>query len=268
MRKLVLQMGVSLDGLVAKPGRHGSGGWGLPPEDPALKERKLAWLRDTGLHVMGRVTYEEMVEFWPRSDDAYATPMNDIPKARAPLDQMIEMGDFRKSRRRDRSSRRSWIRRQAALPACAAVGRPFRWSDRREARSRSGSRSVSAEAVELSLSRAARNEVRARAARSGLWWRGGRGRDRLPRRAPGTEPADHIGDVGQPEARDGGRGQARLVALVSDQGDTRVAVAELGIAVRAGGVKAPLEHVARHVDGARDHTVEGALAVGADVDEP
>jgi hypothetical protein len=142
MRKLVLQMGVSLDGLVAKPGRHGSGGWGLPPEDPALKERKLAWLRDTGLHVMGRVTYEEMVEFWPRSDDAYATPMNDIPKARAPLDQMIEMGDFRKSRRRDRSSRRSWIRRQAALPACAAVGRPFRWSDRREARSRSGSRSV------------------------------------------------------------------------------------------------------------------------------
>jgi hypothetical protein len=26
MRKLVLQMGVSLDGLVAKPGRHGSAG--------------------------------------------------------------------------------------------------------------------------------------------------------------------------------------------------------------------------------------------------
>ena len=80
MRKLVLQMGMSLDGLVAKPGRHGSGGWGLPPEDPALKERKLAWLRDTGLHVMGRVTYEEMAEFWPRSDDAYAAPMNEIPK--------------------------------------------------------------------------------------------------------------------------------------------------------------------------------------------
>jgi len=80
MRKLVLQMGVSLDGLVAKPGRHVWGGWGLPPEDPALKERKLAWLRDTGLHVMGPVTYEEMAEFWPRSDDAYAAPMNDIPK--------------------------------------------------------------------------------------------------------------------------------------------------------------------------------------------
>jgi dihydrofolate reductase len=80
MRKLVLQMGVSLDGLVARPGRHGAGGWGLPPEDSALKERKLEWLRDAGLHVMGRATYEEMAEFWPRSDDAYAAPMNEIPK--------------------------------------------------------------------------------------------------------------------------------------------------------------------------------------------
>jgi dihydrofolate reductase len=80
MRNLVLQMGLSLDGLVARPGRHGAGGWGLPPEDPALKERKLEWLRDTGLHVMGRVTYEEMAEFWPRSDDPYAAPMNEVPK--------------------------------------------------------------------------------------------------------------------------------------------------------------------------------------------
>src|SRR5919106_1593996 len=79
MRKLVLSMGMSLDGLVARPGRHGSVGWGLPPEDPALKERKLE-LRDAGLHVMGRATYEEMAEVWPRSDDAYAAPMNDIPK--------------------------------------------------------------------------------------------------------------------------------------------------------------------------------------------
>jgi hypothetical protein len=30
MRKLVLLMGVSLDGLVARPGRHGSGGLETP----------------------------------------------------------------------------------------------------------------------------------------------------------------------------------------------------------------------------------------------
>jgi dihydrofolate reductase len=80
MRKLVLSMGVSLDGLVARPGRMGAGGWGLPPEDPALKERKLGWMDDVSLHLMGRNTYEEMAEAWPVSDDAYAAPMNEIPK--------------------------------------------------------------------------------------------------------------------------------------------------------------------------------------------
>jgi dihydrofolate reductase len=80
MRKLVLMMGVSLDGLVARPGKFGAGGWGTPPEDPALKERKLGWLAEAGLHLMGRHTYEEMAGFWPTSDDEYARPMNDIPK--------------------------------------------------------------------------------------------------------------------------------------------------------------------------------------------
>ncbi|MDR3035234.1 MAG: dihydrofolate reductase family protein [Kitasatospora sp.] len=80
MRKLALLMGVSLDGLVARPGKFGAGGWGLPPEDPALKARKLDWLRATGLHLVGRATYEEMAGFWPTSDDEYAAPMNDIPK--------------------------------------------------------------------------------------------------------------------------------------------------------------------------------------------
>jgi dihydrofolate reductase len=80
VRKLVLQMAVSLDGLVARPGKLGAGGWGLPPEDPALKARKLDWLRDAGLHLMGRATYEEMAGFWPFSDDEYAAPMNEIPK--------------------------------------------------------------------------------------------------------------------------------------------------------------------------------------------
>ena len=40
MRKLVLSMGMSVDGLVARPGRYGAGGWRLPPEDAALTQRK------------------------------------------------------------------------------------------------------------------------------------------------------------------------------------------------------------------------------------
>jgi dihydrofolate reductase len=97
MRKLVLSMGVSLEGLVARPGRYGAGGWGLPPEDPALKERKLAWLRnDIGLHLMGRNTYEEMAGFWPTSDDPYAAPMNEIPKV--VFSSTLERADWPDSR--------------------------------------------------------------------------------------------------------------------------------------------------------------------------
>ena len=80
MSKLVLSMGVSLDGLVARPARLAAGGWGLPPDDPSLKERKLGWMQDIGLHLMGRNTYDEMAGFWPTSDDPYAAPMNEIPK--------------------------------------------------------------------------------------------------------------------------------------------------------------------------------------------
>ncbi|HEY4812209.1 MAG TPA: dihydrofolate reductase family protein [Solirubrobacteraceae bacterium] len=96
MRKLVLSMGVSLDGLVARPGRLGAGGWGLPPDDPALKERKLGWMHDVGLHLMGRNTYEEMAEFWPISDDSYAAPMNAIPKV--VFSQTLERAEWADSR--------------------------------------------------------------------------------------------------------------------------------------------------------------------------
>jgi dihydrofolate reductase len=80
VRKLVVQMDVSLDGLVARRGRLGAGGWGVPPEDPALKARKLDWIREADRHLMGRTTYLEMAGFWPTSDDEYAAPMNDLPK--------------------------------------------------------------------------------------------------------------------------------------------------------------------------------------------
>jgi dihydrofolate reductase len=96
MRKLVLSMGVSLDGLVARPGRYGAGGWGLPPDDPALKSRKLEWMRDVDLHLMGRATYEEMAEFWPVSDDPYAAPMNEIPKV--VFSSTLERADWPDSR--------------------------------------------------------------------------------------------------------------------------------------------------------------------------
>jgi dihydrofolate reductase len=125
MRRLVLQMGVSLDGLVARPGGHGGGGWGLPPEDPALKQRKLDWLHDTGLHLMGRTTYEEMAAFWPTSDDDYAAPMNDIPKV--VFSTTLERADWPESRiaRGDLADEIAKLKRQPGKDMIAWGGATF-----------------------------------------------------------------------------------------------------------------------------------------------
>jgi dihydrofolate reductase len=77
MGQVVLIMSASIDGYVVRPD-------GMPvgamPEPPELKRWKLDRISRAGMHIMGRVTYEEMKTFWPTSKDAYAAPMNDIPK--------------------------------------------------------------------------------------------------------------------------------------------------------------------------------------------
>lgn len=78
MRRVVLQMGVTLDGYVAGPGRES--GWGLPAEHPDVRAWKVASLARVGTHIMGRVTYEQMAEHWPSGTDEYARSMNDLPK--------------------------------------------------------------------------------------------------------------------------------------------------------------------------------------------
>ncbi len=78
MRRVVLQMGVSLDGFVAAS--DGAIDWGLPPEHEDVTAWKAESVRQAGTHIMGRVTYEQMAAHWPSATDAYAAPMNDIPK--------------------------------------------------------------------------------------------------------------------------------------------------------------------------------------------
>ena len=78
MRRLILQMGVSIDGYVAA--LDGSHPWGYASEDEATKRWKLDSVYGAGAHLMGRVTYEDMAAFWPTSKSEYARPMNDIPK--------------------------------------------------------------------------------------------------------------------------------------------------------------------------------------------
>jgi dihydrofolate reductase len=78
MRRVVLQMGVTLDGYVAGPG--GEGDWGLPAEHPDVRAWKVASLRQVGTHIMGRVTYEQMAGYWPNATGEYAEFMNTLPK--------------------------------------------------------------------------------------------------------------------------------------------------------------------------------------------
>lgn len=78
MRKVVVGMSVSLDGFVGGP--HAEVDWAFATIDDELK----AWIVDSlwqaGVHVMGRTTYLDMAAYWPSSQDAYARPMNEIPK--------------------------------------------------------------------------------------------------------------------------------------------------------------------------------------------
>jgi dihydrofolate reductase len=78
MRPVVLQMGITLDGFLH--GAEGYDDWGLPPEEDAVIAWKAASLRESGTHIMGRVSYEEMATVWPKSTGVYADVMNEIPK--------------------------------------------------------------------------------------------------------------------------------------------------------------------------------------------
>jgi dihydrofolate reductase len=78
MRRLILQMGVSIDGYVAA--LDGSHPWGYASEDENTMRWKLASVNGAGAHLMGRVTYEDMAAYWPTSKSDYARPMNEILK--------------------------------------------------------------------------------------------------------------------------------------------------------------------------------------------
>ena len=77
MRDVILYISMSVDGFVGSDREHP--GVAIP-ESAELKQWKLDRISRAGAHLMGRVTYQEMASYWPRSDDPYAAPMNDIPK--------------------------------------------------------------------------------------------------------------------------------------------------------------------------------------------
>jgi len=80
MRKLCVQQFVSLDGFSLEQGTEFWSWWEALPDDDEAEERLIARLRRAGTHIMGRVTYEGMAQYWPNSSHPVAPVMNEIPK--------------------------------------------------------------------------------------------------------------------------------------------------------------------------------------------
>jgi dihydrofolate reductase len=106
VRKVLLQMGLSVDGIVAG-GPPGTGEAGATEEDAAVRRWKIQSLGEVGTHIMGRVTYEQMAGYWPRGEPAeYADPMNNIPKV--VFSKTLTKAEWKESRiARGDSARRS-----------------------------------------------------------------------------------------------------------------------------------------------------------------
>ena len=82
MRKVVLQMQVSLDGFVGGP--DGEIDWIFPGFDDEFTAWEVDSLWQAGVHVMGGVTGRGLAEYWPspaeERDKPFAAAMNQIPK--------------------------------------------------------------------------------------------------------------------------------------------------------------------------------------------
>ena len=81
MRKVVASPYMSLDGLIALP--DGSGGWPRSGSERYFREILPPLFEQTDTLVLGRKTYEALVQYWPSmspEEDRFATPMNTLPK--------------------------------------------------------------------------------------------------------------------------------------------------------------------------------------------
>ena len=78
MRKLILGMTVTADGFVCGPDHELD--WFMRTRDQSVKNWIEKSLWESGVHIMGRRTFEVMAPYWVSSSDQLAEPMNKIPK--------------------------------------------------------------------------------------------------------------------------------------------------------------------------------------------
>ena len=77
MRRIVVFMSLTLDGVIQAPGRSdedsrggfGHGGWALPYADPEMGKAAGESMATTGGLLFGRRTYEDFYSVWPKRTD-------------------------------------------------------------------------------------------------------------------------------------------------------------------------------------------------------
>jgi dihydrofolate reductase len=90
MRKVVVFMNLTLDGIMQAPGRPDEdrrggfehGGWAMPYADQEMGKVAAESMATTGALIFGRRTYEDFYSVWPnRTDDnPFTTVLNNTPK--------------------------------------------------------------------------------------------------------------------------------------------------------------------------------------------
>ena len=89
MRRLIVFMSLTLDGVIQAPARadedvrggFAHGGWALPYADPIMGQAAAESGATTGAIVLGRRTYEDFYSVWPkRKDNPYTEVLNNTLK--------------------------------------------------------------------------------------------------------------------------------------------------------------------------------------------
>lgn len=77
MRKLILRISVSVDGVIESPEKKLDFARTRSPEGAAWVAEKMS---QAGAHLIGRKTFCEFVKFWPTAPGPLGAAMNEIPK--------------------------------------------------------------------------------------------------------------------------------------------------------------------------------------------
>lgn len=81
MRKLIMKMSISVDGFVGRSNGQAEGDWIFRSSDETSRAWVVGLIRQAGLIIMGRKSFEVLASYWPTATGPFAAPMNEIPKA-------------------------------------------------------------------------------------------------------------------------------------------------------------------------------------------